>query len=74
MKGSKFSTGDQVKWKWGSGYGRGTVQSIFPEKTTRVVDGEDVTRNGSHDDPAIYVDCDDSNNVLKLASELEESS
>ena len=66
-----YSEGDKVKWKWGGGHGRGTVQSVFEEKTTRTIDGEEITKHGSKDDPAVYVDVEDGNNVLKLASELE---
>ncbi len=68
------SPGDKVKWAWGNGYGHGTIQSVFEEKTTRKIDGNEVTRNGSKDDPACYVDSDDGNNVLKLCSELEADS
>ncbi len=70
---SKFSEGDNVKWKWGSNYAHGTVKSIFTEKTTRKIKGNEVTKNGSDDDPALYIenDKDDSGNVLKLASEVE---
>lgn len=38
------------------------------------VNGEEVTRNGSTDNPAYYVEVDDANNVLKLHSELERDS
>lgn len=65
-----YSEGDKVKWKWGDGYGHGTVQSVFEEKTTRTIDGNEVTRDGSKDNPALYIDTDDANNVLKLASEV----
>lgn len=68
---NSYSEGDKVKWKWGSGYGHGKVQSRFEEKTTRKIDGEEVTRDGSQDNPAYYVQVDDGNNVLKLGSELE---
>ena len=68
-----LSEGDKVKWKWGDGYGHGTVQSVFTEKTTRSIDGSEVTRHGSEDDPACYVRVDDGNNVLKLQSELEKA-
>lgn len=73
MADHTFSEGDSVKWKYGNGYGHGTVKSIFEEKTTRTIDGNEVTRNGSKDDPAMYIttDGDDTNNVLKLASECE---
>ena len=61
-----YSEGDDVKWKWGNGYGHGTVQSVFTEKTTRKIDG-------SEDDPALYIRVEDGNNVLKLQSEVEKA-
>ena len=67
------SEGDDVKWKWGNGYGHGTVQSVFTEKTTRKIDGSEVTRDGSEDDPALYIRVEDGNNVLKLQSEVEKA-
>ena len=65
------SEGDEVKWKWGDGYGRGTVQSVFTEKTTRKIGGSEVTRDGSEENPALYIRVEDGNNVLKLQSEVE---
>ena len=66
-----YSEGDSVKWAWGSGYGHGTVQSVFTKKTVRKIDGNEVTRNGCSDNPAYYIQVDDGNNVLKLHSEVE---
>lgn len=66
-----YSEGETVKWKWGNGYGHGTIQSLFEEKTTRTIDGSEVTRNGSKEDPALYINSEDGNNVLKLSSEVE---
>lgn len=68
---NKYREGQQVKWKWGSGYGHGKVKSRFDRKVTRKIDGEEVTRDGSKDNPAYYVTVQDANNVLKLGSELE---
>jgi len=68
-----YAEGDDVKWKWGNGYGRGTVQSVFTEKTTRTIDGSEVTRDGSEDDPALYIRVEEGNNVLKLQSEVEKA-
>ncbi|WP_298860216.1 DUF2945 domain-containing protein [uncultured Sulfitobacter sp.] len=68
---ASFSEGDKVKWEWGSGYGTGEVQSVFNEKTTRKIKGTEVTRNGSVEDPALYIKQDDGDAVLKLASEVE---
>jgi hypothetical protein len=68
-----YNEGDKVKWEWGNGYAQGTVQSKFEEKTTRTIDGNEVTREGTKDNPALYIDTDDANNVLKLASEVEKA-
>lgn len=66
-----FGKGDVVKWKWGDGYGRGTVHSAFTRMVTRKIDGETVVRHGSKANPAYYIVSEDANNVLKLLSELE---
>ena len=68
-----YDEGDSVKWKWGNGYGHVTIQSVFTEKTTRTIDGSEVVRKGSKDDPAYYIHVEDGNNVLKLHSEVEKS-
>lgn len=68
---NEYQTGAEVRWKWGEGYGRGRVKSKFTEKTTRKIDGTEVTRDGNEDDPAYYIEVDGANNVLKLGSELE---
>lgn len=66
-----YYEGDSVKWKWGTGYGHGTIKSRFTEKITRTIDGSEVTRNGSEDDPAYYITVEEGNNVVKLGSEIE---
>ena len=68
-----ISEGDKVEWEWGNGKGSGTVQSRFTEKTTRKIDGTEVTKNGSNDNAALYIKSDDSNNVLKLESEVSKA-
>lgn len=70
---ASINEGDSVKWNWGDGEASGTVQSVFPEKTTRKIKGTEVTRNGTKDDPALYIEQDDGDNVLKLASEVEKA-
>ena len=62
--------GDKVEWDWGEGTAKGRVQSTFPEKTTRTIKGTEVTRHGSKDDPALYIEQADGDKVLKLASEV----
>ena len=68
---AEITENDRVMWTWGEGQACGTVQSIFTQRTTRTIDGTEVTRNGSSGNPALYIDTDDASNVLKLASEVE---
>lgn len=67
---AQFKEGDDVKWAWGSGTATGKIQSMFEEKTIRTIKGTEVTRNGSKDDPALYIKQEDGDAVLKLASEV----
>ena len=70
---ANISEGDTVKWDWGNGTAEGEVQSTFAEKTTRTIKGSDVTRNGTKDDPALYIKQSDGHTVLKLASEVRKA-
>ena len=62
--------GTTVSWSWGSSTATGTVAEIHREKVTRTTKGEQVTRNGSRDDPAYVIEQDDGTVVLKLRSEV----
>jgi hypothetical protein len=62
--------GDTVSWKWGTGTGVGTVTERFTDTVTRTIDGSEITRNASEDEPAYLVEQDDGGRVLKSASEL----
>ena len=70
---ASISEGDKVEWDWGNGTATGKVQSLFEEKTTRKIKGNEVTRDGSKDDPALYIEQEDGDNVLKLASEVRKA-
>jgi len=65
-----FHIGDTVQWSWGSGTGTGTITERFTDDVTRQIDGTDVTRNASEDEPADLIEQDDGDRVLKSASEL----
>tara|TARA_R110002124_G_scaffold132430_5_gene294954 strand:- start:231 stop:434 length:204 start_codon:yes stop_codon:yes gene_type:complete len=52
---ANYTVGDTVKWNWGNGTGTGTVETIYEKKITRTLQGSEVTRNGSEDDPALYI-------------------
>ena len=65
--------GSTVTWSWGQGTASGTVTEIHRDKVTRTTKGEQITRNGSDDDPAYVIEQDDGTTVLKLRSEVERS-
>ncbi|WP_281823732.1 DUF2945 domain-containing protein [Jannaschia rubra] len=70
---AKYNVGDKVKWNWGNGTGEGKVQKTYDHKITRKLQGSEVTRDGSDDDPALYIEHEDGDGVLKLSSEVEKA-
>ncbi|PVA05327.1 DUF2945 domain-containing protein [Thalassorhabdomicrobium marinisediminis] len=63
--------GTRVKWDWGKGTATGKVAETHARKITRTINGCEITRNGSDDDPALVIKQDDGQTVLKLKSEVE---
>jgi len=63
--------GDTVEWNWGNGTGTGKVTERFTSKVTRTIDGTEVTRNASDDEPAYLIEQDDGSTVLKSSTELD---
>ncbi|MEL6797082.1 MAG: DUF2945 domain-containing protein [Planctomycetota bacterium] len=63
--------GTRVRWEWGSGTAEGNVEERHTKSVTREIDGSEVTRNGSEDDPALIIKQDDGQTVVKLLSEVE---
>jgi hypothetical protein len=63
--------GTEVKWEWGNGSATGTVEEIHKEKISKTIDGSEVTREGSDDNPAYVIEQEDGGKVLKLQSEVE---
>lgn len=66
-----FSIGQNVKWKWGNGWGEGKVDEQFTEDVERTIEGTEVKRNASPDDPAYLIKQDDGSRVLKSHGEIE---
>ena len=67
---ASYSEGDEVEWDWGNGTASGKVQKTYTQKITRKIDGNEVTRDGSDDDPALYIEQEDGGEVLKSSSEV----
>lgn len=65
--------GDKVAWSWGNGTATGTVKTTYARKVTRKLKGASVTRNGTVDDPALFIEQEDGDGVLKLSSEVKKA-
>ena len=68
---NSFQTDQYVKWDWGDGTACGQIEERFEREVTRTIDGNEVTRDGSEDNPAYLIKQEDGDEVLKLGSELE---
>lgn len=69
----RYDAGCEVEWDWGDGTASGTIEKTHSASITLEIKGTEVTRNGSHDDPALEIVQDDGTKVLKLASEVRKA-
>ncbi len=67
---AKYQMNQRVEWNWGNGKGNGKVNKIYEEKITLTIDGTEVTRNATRDNPAYLLKQDDGDEVLKSETEL----
>ncbi|ABV95577.1 conserved hypothetical protein (plasmid) [Dinoroseobacter shibae DFL 12 = DSM 16493] len=65
-----FQTGQQVAWDWGNGTAEGKITQIYTETVTRTLKGSEVTRHGSDDTPALLIEQEDGDQVLKSCTEV----
>lgn len=68
--GYDIDIGDAVEWNWGPSTASGRVTKRFSDRVTLTINGTDVTRNATDDNPAYLIEQDDGSQVLKSASEL----
>ncbi len=68
---NSFQSDQYVRWEWGNGTAEGQIKERFEREVTRTLEGSEVTRNGSEDNPAYLIRQDDGAEVLKLGSEIE---
>ena len=66
-----YNEGDKVQWDWGNGTGKGEIQEVFTSDVERTIDGNDVKRNASDDEPAYMIKQDDGDRVLKSHNEVK---
>ena len=72
MSNSNSYQSDQyVKWDWGNGTAKGQIKDRFERDVTRTLQGSEITKNGTGDNPAYLIKQEDGDEVLKLGSEIE---
>lgn len=72
MGQKQIRTGSPVSWDWGQGTAEGKVKEIHRESITKTIKGNEVTRNGTSNNPAYLIEQEDGTEVLKLRSELNQ--
>ena len=68
-----YQTGTKVEWDWGNGTGTGKIVKKYTQKITLKLQGSEVTRKASDDEPAYKIEQDDGTEVLKSGSELRKA-
>lgn len=68
-----YQTGTKVEWDWGNGTGTGKIVKKYTQKITLKLQGSEVTRKASDDEPAYKIEQDDGAEVLKSGSELRKA-
>mgnify|MGYP005984241867 FL=1 len=68
---NSFQSDQYVQWDWGNGTAKGQIKERFEREVTRTLQGSEITRKGSEDNPAYLIKQDDGDEVLKLGSEIE---
>jgi hypothetical protein len=70
---ASYSEGDRVEWDWGNGTASGKIEKVYTQKITVKIEGSEITRDGSDECPALYIEQSDGDAVLKLASEVRKA-
>lgn len=70
----KFQVNQYVQWNYGQGTASGQIKEAFKDKVTRTLQGSEVTRNATDEEPAYLIQQEDGAEVLKSESELSEAS
>ena len=68
---NSFQSDQYVQWDWGNGTAKGQIKERFEREVTRTLQGSEITRNGTEDNPAYLIRQEGGDEVLKLGSEIE---
>ncbi|WP_027039307.1 DUF2945 domain-containing protein [Mesorhizobium ciceri] len=67
----KLRKGTRVTWAWGAHTAEGKVTESFTRDVKRTIEGAEVARKASEDEPAYLIEQADGGHVLKSHSELK---
>jgi len=65
-----FHIDETVEWNWGTGTGVGKIVERFTAEVTRKINGTEVKRHASEDEPAYLIEQEDGQRLLKSSTEL----
>ena len=68
---NSFQSDQYVRWDWGNGTAKGQIKERFEREVTRTLQGSEITKNVTEDNPAYLIRQEDGDEVLKLGSEIE---
>ncbi|GAA3955696.1 DUF2945 domain-containing protein [Hymenobacter algoricola] len=63
--------GTQVTWKYGTGTATGKIEETHKDSITRRLQGAEITRHGTPENPAFVIVQESGDRVLKLQSEVK---
>ena len=70
---SDYSEGTKVEWDWGNGTATGKVVEKYTQKRTLKIEGNEVTRDASEENPSYKIEQDDGDLVFKSGSEIRKA-
>lgn len=68
---AKVKTGDDVAYAWGKGTVEGAVTKVHTRDVEKTIKGSTVKRKASADKPAVEIETEKGQTVLKSTSEIE---
>jgi hypothetical protein len=63
--------GTKVTWNSDNSSGVGKIIEVIHGKASRMINGEQITRDGSNSNPALLVELEEGGQAIKLRSEVE---
>ncbi|WP_218311400.1 DUF2945 domain-containing protein [Alteromonas antoniana] len=69
-----YAINTEVEWNWGNGTATGKIRKKYTEHVEKTLQGSEVNRDASDDDPAYLIEQDDGSEVLKSHSEINKAS